>query len=158
MFGAQRTSATLSLAYSCRLITSRPGTSPGDDGEIHLTTRYRHGVRLAVPGNKSRVDLPIVVGVRDNGPGIPEDLRAHLFDPFVTTKVGGRGLGLALVAKIVGDHGGVIEFDGPTTYKSPPSVVPKWSPQDPGDIAPVGVGGNAAMLSVRRKASRRRAR
>jgi len=53
----------------------------------------------------------LVVTVEDNGAGIPDDLRPHLFDPFVTTKVGGKGLGLALVAKIVGDHGGVIEFD-----------------------------------------------
>ena len=47
----------------------------------------------------------------DNGPGVPEHLRAHLFDPFVTTKRNGTGLGLALVAKMVADHGGVIEFD-----------------------------------------------
>jgi two-component system nitrogen regulation sensor histidine kinase GlnL len=83
-----------------------------EDGEIVLSTAYRHGVRLAVSGSGTRVDLPLVIGIQDNGPGIPEDLRPHLFDPFVTTKLGGKGLGLALVAKIVGDHGGVIEFDG----------------------------------------------
>ena len=49
--------------------------------------------------------------VGDNGSGIPEDLAPHLFDPFVTTKRNGSGLGLALVAKVIGDHGGVIEFD-----------------------------------------------
>ena len=58
-----------------------------------------------------RVHLPLVVSIIDNGDGIPEDLQAHLFDPFVTTKRNGTGLGLALVAKIIGDHGGVIEFD-----------------------------------------------
>jgi len=82
------------------------------EGVITLTTRYQHGVRMAAPaGGDTRLQLPLVVTVEDNGAGIPDDLRPHLFDPFVTTKVGGKGLGLALVAKIVGDHGGVIEFD-----------------------------------------------
>jgi two-component system nitrogen regulation sensor histidine kinase GlnL len=55
--------------------------------------------------------LPLVVSVQDNGPGIPADIRPNLFDAFVTSKTTGTGLGLALVAKIIGDHGGVIEFD-----------------------------------------------
>jgi len=79
--------------------------------EITLSTRYQQGVRLAVPGGGTRVDLPLVIGIQDNGPGIPEDLRAQLFDPFVSSKANGKGLGLALVAKIVDDHGGVIEFE-----------------------------------------------
>jgi two-component system nitrogen regulation sensor histidine kinase GlnL len=81
------------------------------DGEIVLSTAYRTGVRLQVPGSKERVSLPIEVNIRDNGPGIPQDLVADLFDPFVTTKAQGSGLGLALVAKIVGDHGGIVECD-----------------------------------------------
>ncbi len=81
------------------------------DGEIVLTTAYRHGVRTAVPGSTQRVHLPLVVTVRDNGPGIGEDIRPHLFKPFVTSKPSGSGLGLALVAKIVADHGGLIEVD-----------------------------------------------
>jgi two-component system, NtrC family, nitrogen regulation sensor histidine kinase GlnL len=93
------------------LIKNAAEAVPEDGGEITITTAYQHGIRLAVPGSDSRVHLPLVVSVVDNGAGIPEDLRPHLFDPFVTTKRNGTGLGLALVAKIIGDHGGVIEFD-----------------------------------------------
>ncbi len=93
------------------LVKNAAEAAPQADGEISLRTANRHGVRLAVPGSESRVRLPLAVSVQDNGDGIPDDLQAHLFDPFVTTKPGGTGLGLALVAKIVSDHGGVIEFD-----------------------------------------------
>jgi len=86
-------------------------TADRDEGEITLITAYQHGVRVAVPGTKRRVDLPLVVTVRDTGPGIPPELRENLFDPFVTTKPTGSGLGLALVAKIIGEHGGLIEVD-----------------------------------------------
>ncbi|MGA2125706.1 MAG: nitrogen regulation protein NR(II) [Xanthobacteraceae bacterium] len=81
------------------------------DGEIHMTTAFRPGVRLSMPGHKTRVSLPLEFCVRDNGPGVPDDLMPHLFDPFVTTKPTGSGLGLALVAKIIGDHGGIIECE-----------------------------------------------
>jgi len=81
------------------------------DGEIQLTTAFRPGVRLTLPGAKTRVSLPLEFCVKDNGPGVPEDLLPHLFDPFVTTKPTGTGLGLALAAKIVGDHGGIIECE-----------------------------------------------
>jgi two-component system nitrogen regulation sensor histidine kinase GlnL len=86
---------------------------PGDSGEreIELSTAYKHGLRLAVPGQQARVNLPLVVSVRDNGRGVPDELRAHLFDAFVTNKPTGTGLGLALVAKIINDHGGAIEYD-----------------------------------------------
>lgn len=82
-----------------------------DGGRIVLTTAFRPGVRLSVPGSRARVALPLMIEIEDNGPGIAEAVRSHLFDPFVTTKRTGTGLGLALVAKIVGDHGGIIECD-----------------------------------------------
>jgi two-component system, NtrC family, nitrogen regulation sensor histidine kinase GlnL len=80
-------------------------------GAIALTTAYHHGVRIAVPGSKDRMHLPLQVCVRDDGPGIPESVRATLFEPFVSTKRGGQGLGLALVAKMVAEQGGLIECD-----------------------------------------------
>jgi two-component system nitrogen regulation sensor histidine kinase GlnL len=81
------------------------------DGQIELTTAFRPGVRLQVPGSKARVSLPLEFCVKDNGAGVPADLLPHLFDPFVTTKANGTGLGLALVAKIIADHGGIIECE-----------------------------------------------
>jgi two-component system nitrogen regulation sensor histidine kinase GlnL len=92
----------------------------GGDREIELSTAYRHGLRLAVPGQQAKVNLPLVVSVRDNGRGVSEEIRAHLFDAFVTNKPTGTGLGLALVAKIINDHGGAIEFEsepGRTTFR-----------------------------------------
>jgi len=83
----------------------------GEAGRIVLKTAFRPGVRLSVPGVSARVSLPLMIEVEDNGPGVPDHLRPHLFDPFVTTKRKGAGLGLALVAKIIGDHGGIIECD-----------------------------------------------
>ncbi len=92
----------------------------GEPGRIVLSTAFKPGVRLSVPGSDTRVSLPLRIEIEDNGPGVPEAIKPHLFDPFVTTKRNGSGLGLALVAKIVGDHGGIIECDsepGKTVFR-----------------------------------------
>lgn len=86
--------------------------SRGDDrGEVCIQTAYRHGVRLRSPNGRDPRGAPLEVRVQDNGPGVPADLREYLFDPFVTTKPQGTGLGLTLVAKLVADHDGMIDFN-----------------------------------------------
>lgn len=80
-------------------------------GRITLTTAFRPGVSVLIPTSAQRVALPFEVCILDNGPGIPDHLLPHLFEPFVTSKASGTGLGLALVAKVISDHGGVIECE-----------------------------------------------
>jgi len=109
------------------------------DGEIQLTTAFRPGVRLSVPGSRARVSLPLEFCVKDNGPGVPEDLMPHLFDPFVTTKRTGSGLGLALVAKIVNDHGGIIECESQPRRTVFRVLMPIYTGEgDASDDAPAG--------------------
>ena len=95
-------------------------------GEIKLSTAFRPGIRFSVPGTRERVSLPMEFCVHDNGPGVPEDIQSIIFDPFISTKQNGSGLGLALVAKIVGAHGGVIGCDSSprgTTFRI---LMPAW--------------------------------
>jgi two-component system nitrogen regulation sensor histidine kinase GlnL len=92
------------------LVKNAAEAAPPEGGQITLVTQYQHGLRVAVSNSRERLELPITVEVRDNGPGVPEDMIDHLFEPFVSTKRRGSGLGLSLVAKIVADHRGVVSY------------------------------------------------
>ena len=86
--------------------------TPIAGGEIRVTTSYVQGLRLTVPGPMmAAAQLPLMIEVQDNGQGIPEELQNHIFEPFITGKSQGSGLGLALTAKMVEAHGGIIEFE-----------------------------------------------
>lgn len=98
--------------------------------QITFTTAYRSGIKLSSPGSDKRISLPLEFSISDNGTGIVDDLKEHVFDPFVTTKSNGTGLGLALVSKIVGDHGGIVEIvpnRSGTTFRI---LMPAWIPEE----------------------------
>ncbi len=80
-------------------------------GEIAISTAYRHGVKIRGADGGLIGGAPLEIKVADNGAGVPARIRDHLFEPFVSSKAQGVGLGLALVAKVVAGHGGMIDFE-----------------------------------------------
>jgi len=85
--------------------------SDADEPQVTVKTRYVSGMRFSALRLGKSTHLPIEIAVSDNGPGVPADLRDHLFEPFVSGKTNGQGLGLALVRKLIRDMGGRISHD-----------------------------------------------
>ncbi|MEM7270926.1 MAG: ATP-binding protein, partial [Pseudomonadota bacterium] len=96
------------IQVTMNLLKNAAEATPEVGGVISLRTAYRPGVAMAGTQGE-RVSVPLLVQISDNGVGVPEELQRDMFEPFVTSKKKGSGLGLSLVSKIVADHGGVIE-------------------------------------------------
>ena len=76
-------------------------------GQIVLRTRVARQVTLA----RKRYQLAMLLQIIDNGPGIPAELKDHIFYPLVTGRAEGTGLGLTIAQTYVHQHGGTVEFD-----------------------------------------------
>ncbi len=88
-------------------------------GVVTITSAYRAGLSVIGRDGKSKIDVPIEVQIADTGPGLHQEIASMIFEPFVSSKAGGRGLGLAFVAKAISDHGGLVEAerrDGQTRF------------------------------------------
>lgn len=91
----------------------------GEGGTIRIHTFYEHSFRMRRKDGSGQ-KLPLQIEIIDDGPGLPQDLEGDVFDPFVSGRENGTGLGLALVSKIISDHGGLISVDsvpGRTVFK-----------------------------------------
>lgn len=98
-------------------------------GQIRLRTSYDSGVKFAVAGGKTEV-LPLQIEIIDNGKGIPSHLITDIFEPFVSTKVNGTGLGLSLVSKIISGHGGLLECTSDDAGTRMVLRLPMWKQHD----------------------------
>ena len=137
---------------------------PETGGVIAIRTAYRPGVKLTLPGARS-TGLPLEVIVADNGAGVPRDLLDNIFDPFVSSKVNGSGLGLSLVSKTLSDHGGIVECNsepGRTEFRI---LLPIWAgagtaPDEigPDEIGPDEIGPDEIWPAQAGQATKARAR
>ena len=94
------------------LSNARDAALEGDsEAEIAVQTRFVSGLAFSAIREGRAVPLSIEITITDNGPGIPPDLRDHVFEPFVSSKPSGQGLGLSLVRKLVRDMGGNISHE-----------------------------------------------
>ncbi|MDF7773919.1 ATP-binding protein [Sphingomonas sp. AOB5] len=98
---------------------------------ITLSTAYRHGMSVSTGAGRPRQPLPIEILVVDNGPGAPGDIAEHLFEPFVSGKPEGKGLGLPLVEKLVRDMGGIIQYARERTGQNESTVFRILLPRAP---------------------------
>ena len=107
------------------LLKNAAEATPKVGGVVMIRTAYSPGVSIAGIGGE-RESVPLLVSIQDNGAGVPPEIKEDIFEPFVTSKAGGSGLGLALVSKVVTDHGGVIECDSEPGWTAIRLRLPIW--------------------------------
>ncbi|MDE8653872.1 two-component system sensor histidine kinase NtrB [Novosphingobium album (ex Liu et al. 2023)] len=93
------------LSNACEASQGSPG------GRVVIRTRFASGLQLHSSVSGKPLRLPVELRVSDNGPGVDPAMREHIFEPFVTTKKTGQGLGLPLVRKLVRDMNGRISHE-----------------------------------------------
>ncbi|HRK41890.1 MAG TPA: ATP-binding protein [Gemmobacter sp.] len=109
------------------LIKNAAEAAGGRPGTITLRTRYDLSLRLRRKDGTGKA-LPLQIEIIDDGPGLPPGIADEIFEPFVSGKENGTGLGLALVSKIITEHDGWISFDsvpGRTVFRVSLPVLPK---------------------------------
>ncbi|NNE81193.1 MAG: PAS domain-containing protein [Silicimonas sp.] len=97
------------LQVFLNLLKNAAEATGGSPGTIRLRTYYDTALRLRRQGGSA--PLPLTVEIIDDGPGLPPEIAANVFDPFVSGRENGTGLGLALVSKIISDHDGWVSVD-----------------------------------------------
>ncbi|WP_045390622.1 nitrogen regulation protein NR(II) [Falsirhodobacter sp. alg1] len=113
------------------LIKNAAEASGKTGGTIRLRTFYDLALRLRRKDGQGSA-LPLQVEIIDDGPGIKPEIAESIFDPFVSGRENGTGLGLALVSKIISDHGGIISVDsvpGRTVFRVSLPVAPREAAQ-----------------------------
>lgn len=103
-----------------------------EGGKIVIRTFYDMSLRLR--RKDGTATLPLQVEIIDDGPGLPPEIAADVFEPFVSGRENGTGLGLALVSKIVSDHDGWISVDstpGRTVFRISLPMAKKTSGDEP---------------------------
>ena len=115
------------LQVISNLIRNAAEAAGPEGGTIRLHTYYERAFRLRRSDGTGQT-LPLQVEVIDDGPGLPEALKGDIFEPFVSGRENGTGLGLALVSKIISDHDGwisVTSVPGRTVFRISLPMVPK---------------------------------
>ena len=121
-----RGDSVLLLQVVQNLLKNAAEAAPKNSGQIIIETAFIQGVKLNI-GKFNKETLPLQFSIIDNGDGVPDQIKDDIFDPFVTSKSKGSGLGLSLVSKIISDHGGVIEYSRVNNRSVFSVLMPVWT-------------------------------